>query len=57
MIINDHLAYKFRSHNINLKNFVQVTGHQNLLSRSFQLALGFNIDPYGTKIWESENLP
>ena len=55
-IINDHIASKFRSHNIVLEVFVQVTGQQNLLSRPFQLALGFNIVPYGAKILESENL-
>ena len=39
-----------------LQKFAQVTGQQNLLSRPFQLVLGFNIVPYGTKISESENL-
>ena len=55
-IINDHIASNFRSHNIVLEIFVQVTGQQNLLSRPFQLALGFSIVPYGANILESENL-
>ena len=40
-----------------LQNFAHVTGQQNLLSRPFQLALGFDIVPYGANISTSENLP
>ena len=55
-ITNDHITSKFGGHNIVLEVFVQVTGQQNLLSRPFQLALGFNIVPYGAQILESKNL-
>ena len=44
------------SHNTMLYNFVQVTGWQNLLSRPFQLALGFTIVPHGDNLSISENL-
>ena len=44
------------SHNTMLQNFVQVTGWQILLSRPFQLALGFTIVPYGANLSTSENL-
>ena len=47
-IINDHLAYKFKSHNINFKDFLYVNGQRNLLPKPCQVALDFNIVPYGT---------
>ena len=53
-ISNNSIASKPEGHNIVLEVFVQVTGQQNLLSRPFQLALGFTIVPYGAKILESE---
>ena len=40
-----------------LYNFVPVTGQQNSLSTPLQLALGFNIVPYGTHFSTTENLP
>ena len=53
----DCIAFEFISHKTMLYNFVQVTGQQNLLSRPFQLALGFTIVPYGANLPTSEYLP
>ena len=58
VIVNDRIAFKFTSHKTIKQccKFGQVTGQQKLLSRPFQLALGFNIAPYGANILTSENL-
>ena len=53
MIINDHIANVFKSHNIKFKEFLYVSGQWNFLSTPLQPILGFNIGPYGNIFWDA----